>query len=267
MPVSPTAWLYRLYDKRIALGLRPGGRIPRHVGVITDGNRRWAKEFGTTTADGHRAGADRIVEFLGWCQEIGVEIVTLYVLSKENLDRAAEEVTVLTAIISDMVDQIARKESVRITLAGDLSVIPEPLRGRLQAAEVLSRERSAAAAGRADGTGSLAVNVAVGYSGRQEIVDAVKSALRDRAGRGESLEEIIESFDEEAISEHLYTKGQPDPDLIIRTSGEQRLSGFLVWQSAYAEFYFCEVYWPGFRRTDFLRAVRSYAQRQRRYGK
>ncbi|WP_349828663.1 polyprenyl diphosphate synthase [Brevibacterium litoralis] len=257
---SALSWLYRLYDRRITKNLGPSDRIPCHVGVITDGNRRWAKDFGATTADGHRAGAAKIVEFLGWCEEIGVQIVTLYVLSKENLARSEAEVGALTEIISEMVERIADKRSVSLSLAGDLEVIPEPLRSRLQAAEDRSAAGDAAAK-------KLRVNVAVGYSGRQEIVDAVKSYLRTRAAEGADLTQVLEDFTEDSVSEHLYIKGQPDPDLIIRTSGEQRLSGFLVWQSAYSEFYFCEVYWPGFRRTDFLRAVRSYAQRNRRYGK
>ncbi|MBU8577983.1 isoprenyl transferase [Brevibacterium luteolum] len=262
MAGSPLGWLYRLYDRRVKRQLEHGddaAAIPRHVGVITDGNRRWAKEFGKTTADGHRMGAGKIVEFLGWCEELGVEVVTLYVLSKENLARSADEVAALTEIISDLVDQIAGKPSVSVQLVGDLATIPEPLRTRLADAQ----ERS-----NSEGHGKrMTVNVAVGYGGRQEIVNAVKCLLREHAAAGENIEEIIEALSEEEISKHLYTKGQPDPDLIIRSSGEQRLSGFMMWQSAYSEFYFCEAYWPDFRRTDFLRAVRAYGNRNRRFGR
>ena len=139
-------------------------------------------------------------------------------------------------------------------------MIPEPLRSQLIGAQ----QRSASGEPTAK---LLTVNVAVGYGGRQEVVDAVRSWLTEERAAGATLDEALESLSEACISEHLYTRGQPDPDLIIRTSGEQRLSGFLMWQSAYSEFYFCEAYWPDFRRTDFLRAVRSYGQRNRRYGR
>lgn len=250
-------WLYRLYNRQIVRELAPSDRIPRHVGVITDGNRRWAREFGATTEQGHRAGAQKIVEFLGWCDEIGVEVVTLYVLSRENLQRTPAEVEALVAIISDMVEQIAQSDKYAVNLVGDLSVLPEALRARLESAQ----ERSRA------GRPRVHVNVAVGYGGRQEIVNAIKSYLRAESAAGTSMEDAINALTEERLAEHLYTKGQPDPDLIIRSSGEQRLSGFLIWQSAYSEFFFCEAYWPAFRKTDFLRAVRDYSQRQRRYGK
>ena len=252
--------LYRLYDHRIVRRIAPGEQVPRHVGIITDGNRRWAKEFGTTTEHGHRMGAGRILEFLGWCEEIGVEVVTLYVLSKENLARPAEEVAALTDIIARMASDIADRETASVQLVGDLGMIPEPLRSQLIGAQ----QRSASGEPTAK---LLTVNVAVGYGGRQEVVDAVRSWLTEERAAGATLDEALESLSEACISEHLYTKGQPDPDLIIRTSGEQRLSGFLMWQSAYSEFYFCEAYWPDFRRTDFLRAVRSYGQRNRRYGR
>ena len=250
----PVNLLYRLYERRLKRELDKSVPVPRHVGVITDGNRRWAKEFGATTADGHRAGAAKIVEFLGWCHEIDVEIVTLYVLSKENLARSAEEVSILIEIISDLVEKIAALDGVGVQLVGDLDIVPPDLRARLEA--VTTTEDC-----------GMRVNVAVGYGSRQEIVNAVKSLLRTRADDGQDLETIISELSPEQIGEHLYTKGQPDPDLIIRSSGEQRLSGFLMWQSAYSEFYFCEAYWPDFRRTDFLRAVRDYGLRQRRFGK
>ncbi|MGO3023442.1 MAG: isoprenyl transferase [Brevibacterium sp.] len=250
----PVNLLYRLYERRLKRELDKTVPVPRHVGVITDGNRRWAKEFGATTADGHRAGAAKIVEFLGWCHEIDVEIVTLYVLSKENLARSAEEVSILIEIISDLVEKIAALDGVGVQLVGDLEIVPPDLRARLEA--VTTTEDC-----------GMRVNVAVGYGGRQEIVNAVKSLLRTQADDGTDLETIISELSPEQIGEHLYTKGQPDPDLIIRSSGEQRLSGFLMWQSAYSEFYFCEAYWPDFRRTDFLRAVRDYGLRQRRFGK
>ncbi|MCQ9368515.1 isoprenyl transferase [Brevibacterium sp. 50QC2O2] len=252
------AWLYRMYERKVLRQLARTDAIPHHVGVITDGNRRWAREFGTTTAHGHQAGANKIIEFLGWCSELGISVVTLYVLSKENLTRDESELGPLKRIISNLVDQIADTESYAVKLVGDLRLLPDDLRRELAAAQ-----QRTPATGRA----RLTVNVAVGYGGREEIVDAVKSWMRSSQAAGLSMQQMIDDLTPERISEHLYTKGQPDPDLIIRTSGEQRLSGFMMWQSAYSEFYFCEVYWPDFRRTDFLRAVRDFSSRGRRYGK
>lgn len=257
---SSTGLLHRLYNLRMVKSLRPDTAIPRHIGVITDGNRRWAREFGATTEQGHRAGAQKIIDFLGWCDEIGVEMVTLYVLSKENLARAEEEVAALTEIIGDLVDEIADTEWYSVNLVGNLELLPGALRSRLQAAQ----ERSA---GASETASRVAVNIAVGYGGRAEIIDAVRSYLKAELESGRDLGDAIDDVSEEKLSEHLYTKGQPDPDLIIRSSGEQRLSGFLMWQSAYSEFYFCEAYWPAFRKTDFLRAVRDFSNRSRRFGR
>lgn len=256
-----TGWLYRVYNRQIVRELVPSDRVasdrvPRHVGVITDGNRRWAKEFGATTEQGHRAGAEKIVQFLGWCDELGVELVTLYVLSRENLQRTPDEVAALATIIADLAHEIAASEKYRIHLVGELSVLPDELRTQLEAAQQCTATRNP----------SVHVNIAVGYGGRQEIVNAIKSLLRAEVASGKNIDQVIDALSEDSLSQHLYTKGQPDPDLIIRSSGEQRLSGFLMWQSAYSEFYFCEAYWPAFRKTDFLRAVRDYSQRQRRYG-
>ena len=231
--------------------------MPRHVGVILDGNRRWAKTAGTTSAGGHRAGADKIEEFLGWCEEVGVEVVTLWLLSTDNLVPAASpSSSPLLAIIEDTVRGLADAGRWRLHPVGALDLLPDAHR------RPCSRTPTPATAD-VDG---LLVNVAVGYGGRREIADAVRALLAEHAGRGTSLEELAEVLDVEHIAEHLYTKGQPDPDLVIRTSGEQRLSGFLLWQSAHSEFYFCEAYWPDFRKVDFLRALRSYAERQRRFG-
>ncbi|MCL8025810.1 isoprenyl transferase [Nocardioides bruguierae] len=229
--------------------------LPRHIGVMLDGNRRWAKAVGQSTAHGHRAGAANIEPLLGWCDEVGVEVVTLWLLSTDNLHRPAEELEPLLEIIAEAVDSLADTRRWRLHPVGAVDLLPDRLAERLKAAEEATRD--------VDG---LWVNVAVGYGGRQEIADAVRSLLADGARRGASLEELAREVDIDAISEHLYTKGQPDPDLVIRTSGEQRLGGFLLWQSATSEFYFCEAYWPDFRRVDFLRALRSYALRQRRFG-
>jgi short-chain Z-isoprenyl diphosphate synthase len=246
--------LYGAYERRLASSLPEGG-IPRHVGVILDGNRRWAREVGTTTAGGHQAGADKIETFLGWCEEVGVEVVTLWLLSTDNLGRPQDELAPLLAIIEDTVRQLAATGRWRVHPMGSLDLLPDETAAELKAA----------ADSTADNAG-LMVNVAVGYGGRREIADAVRSLLTEHASRGTSIEELAEVLDAEHIAEHLYTRGQPDPDLVIRTSGEQRLSGFLLWQSAHSEFYFCEAYWPDFRKVDFLRALRAFTARHRRYG-
>jgi short-chain Z-isoprenyl diphosphate synthase len=176
-------------------------------------------------------------------------------LSTDNLTRPAAELEPLIAIIEDTVDRLARDGRWRVHPVGALDLLPASTRERLEA--------SAAAT---EGTTGLHVNVAVGYGGRREIADAVRSLLAEHAARGTSIEELVEVLDVEHIADHLYTAGQPDPDLVIRTSGEQRLSGFLMWQSVHSEFYFCEAYWPDFRQVDFLRALRAYAQRERRFG-
>ncbi|MBI9114722.1 isoprenyl transferase [Sanguibacter suaedae] len=247
--------LYGLYEKRLAASLDTRA-TPRHVGVILDGNRRWAKSFGEPAATGHRRGADKIQEFLGWSEELGVEVVTLWMLSTDNLSRSADELGALLDIIKDAVCELASAGRWRLRVVGRLDLLPDEVAQTLRSAQ-----------SRTDAVDGLHVNVAIGYGGRHEIADAVRSLLKERAAQGESLEEIAASIDVEHIAEHLYTRGQPDPELMIRTSGEQRLSGFLLWQSAQAEFYFCEAYWPDFRRVDYLRALRAYATRERRLGR
>lgn len=246
--------VYGLYERRLANDLSSRA-IPAHVGVILDGNRRWATEQGSSSAAGHRAGAAKISEFLGWCDELGVRVVTLWLLSTDNLARPLDELDPLLRIIEDAVSQLARAGTWRIRHVGSKERLPERTRAVLEAAE---RDTQAVE--------GMAVNVAVGYGGRQELVDAVRALLLQGAAAGKSTEQLAEEIDVEQIAEHLYTKGQPDPDLVIRTSGEQRLSGFLLWQSAHSEFWFCDAYWPDFRRIDFLRALRDYSARERRYG-
>lgn len=250
---GPGDVLYTAYERQLVKGL-PGERLPRHVGLMLDGNRRWAKLRGENTEHGHRAGADNIEPVLTWCDELGIEVVTLWLLSTDNLKRSEVELKPLLEIIEDVVDGLAASGR-RLNLVGALGLLPDATRARLQAAV----EKTTDAEG-------LVVNIAVGYGGRQEIVDAFRAMLLDAAERGESLESLADRLTIENVGDYLYTKGQPDPDLVIRTSGEQRLGGFLLWQSAHSEFYFCEAFWPDFRRVDFLRAVRSYAERERRFG-
>ena len=246
--------LYPAYEARVARRLA-GDRIPKHVGVMLDGNRRWAKAVGADTAHGYQAGAANIEPLLEWCEEVGVEVVTLWLLSTDNLNRPPAQLEGLLRIIENAVGTLAEQHRWRLHPVGALDLLPTATASRLKAAEEATRD--------VDG---LLVNVAVGYGGRREIADAVRGLLVAEAAKGRTLEELAEVLDVEHIAEHLYTKGQPDPDLVIRTSGEQRLGGFLLWQSAHSEFYFCEAYWPDFRKVDFLRAIRAYAQRERRYG-
>jgi short-chain Z-isoprenyl diphosphate synthase len=246
--------LYGAYERRLAAAL-PLDRLPRHVGVILDGNRRWARAAGIGLTSGHRRGADKIDEFLGWCAELRIDVVTLWLLSTDNLARPQDELAPLLQIIEGAVSELAASRRWRINPVGALDLLPD----------ATARSLKEAQAATADISGWL-VNVAVGYGGRREIADAVRALLHEHASRGTSIEDLANLLDIEHIAEHLYTRGQPDPDLVIRTSGEQRLSGFLLWQSAHSELFFCEAYWPDFRRVDFLRAVRSYADRERRFG-
>jgi short-chain Z-isoprenyl diphosphate synthase len=222
---------------------------------MLDGNRRWARARGAGTKEGHQAGADNIANFLGWCEDAGVEVVTLWLLSTDNLHRPASELAPLLTIIETAVSDLAETRRWRINPVGSPDLLPADT----------ARKLKESADATADVNG-MVVNVAIGYGGRQEITDAVRSLLAAHAANGTSIEELAESLQVEHIAEHLYTKGQPDPDLVIRTSGEQRLSGFLLWQSAHSEFYFCEAYWPDFRHVDFLRALRAYSERNRRFG-
>ncbi|MER5968598.1 isoprenyl transferase [Streptomyces sp. NPDC002055] len=245
---------YRLYARRVE-GRLDHDQAPKHIGVILDGNRRWARASGGTAEQGHQAGAEKIKEMLGWCAETDVEVVTLWLLSTDNLDRPEEELVPLLGIIEDAVRDLGADGRWRVSHVGAPDLLPPRTQAVLKEAEQAT-----------SGVDGIVVNVAVGYGGRQEIADAVRSLLLEQAGRGKSIQEVAEVLDVEHIAEHLYTRGQPDPDLVIRTSGEQRLSGFMLWQSAHSEYYFCEVFWPAFRKVDFLRALRDYAARHRRYG-
>ncbi len=249
--------LYPLYERRLVRSL-DFSQTPHHVGVILDGNRRWAKENpdelgGTSPARGHRAGAQKIIEFLGWCEEAQVRVVTIWLLSTENFKRPEEELQALIGIIGDAVESLQGTGRWNIKPVGSLELLPESLRGKLKES-------------RSKNPNAIEVNVAIGYGGRREIVDAVKGYLEDAEKHGETIQDAAKNISIDAIADHLYTAGQPDPELLIRTSGEQRLGGFLLWQSAQSEFYFCEAYWPDFRRVDFLRALRAYSLRHRRFG-
>jgi short-chain Z-isoprenyl diphosphate synthase len=255
--------LYRIYEMRLRQGLAASrSALPRHIAVLCDGNRRWARDAGYDDVSyGYRMGAAKIAEMLRWCADAGVEMATVYLLSTENLRRDPDELGALIEIITDVVEEIcapANRWSVRTV--GDLELIGEEPARRLRGAVEGTREIN-------DGSHLFHVNVAVGYGGRQEITDAVRGLLSKELANGATASELVEAVTVDAISENLYTSGQPDPDLVIRTSGEQRLSGFLLWQSAYSEMWFTEAHWPAFRRVDLLRALRDYSLRHRRYGR
>lgn len=225
--------------------------------MIIDGNRRWAQlHGGVTIAEGHEAGASKMREFLEWCDTAGVEIVTLYLLSTDNLTgRPSTELKNLVRIIADLATDLARVPNWRVHHVGDADKLPDSLRTALENA--------------ADSTAThtgLHVNLAVGYGGRHEITEAVRDIIRKHETAGLGIDTLADDITLDNISDHLYTAGQPDLDLVIRTSGEQRISDFMLWQTAHSELYFVEALGPDLREIDLLRALRDFARRQRRYG-
>ena len=260
-PAAPLFDLvYRLYERELDRVIRVGP-IPKHVGVILDGNRRFARKAGLSeVTDGHRRGADKVEELIGWCDDLEIPAVTLWALSTDNFKRGPDELKAIFGLIEEKVAAFSEDPSVRprrrrVRMVGRRELLPQSTQ------DAIARAEEATA-----GDGPYELLVAIGYGGREEITDAVRRMLADRIRNGESLEGIASGIEPDEISRYLYAPDIPDPDLIIRTSGELRLSGFLLWQSAYSEYYFCDVFWPEFRRIDFLRAVRSYADRERRRG-
>lgn len=241
--------------------MRGGGKLPQHLGLILDGNRRFARALGMDRSLGHEFGADKAHEVLQWCLELGIPHITIWVLSTDNVGRDPEEVAHIMRLLDREARNLARDKrihanKVRVRAIGQHHGFPAQV---LDALRDLER-----ATAHYDG---MLLNIAVGYGGREEIVDAVRRLLRAKAEAGEELAQVEQELSVEDIGAYLYTAGVPDPDFIVRTSGEIRLSGFLLWQSAYSEYYFCDVYWPGFRKVDFLRALRDFQRRQRRFGK
>jgi short-chain Z-isoprenyl diphosphate synthase len=234
---------------------------PRHVGIVLDGNRRHGRDLRLTDPHSiYALGAEKLDDVLTWCAELRIPAVTLWVLSTDNLCRPPEEVSGILAAIENKLIRLVRDprphhQGVRVRAVGRLDLLPSSTRAVIQTTEEATRTYQA-----------MTLTIAVAYGGREEISDAVKALLKDKLAKGQSLADVIEQVTPAEISQHLYSAELPDPDLIIRTSGEIRLSGFLLWQSAHSEFYFSDVYWPAFRKIDFLRAVRAYQQRNRRFG-
>ena len=250
--------IYRLYEERLLRQMDPQ-RLPRHIGIILDGHRRYARAEGLADYEAsYRVGMRKFEEFLGWAQQIDLPAITGWLLSKENLARPAEELQPYFEVLIGLFErlpELARRYGFELRFIGSLDLLPPDLVGAAKQAQ----ERA--------GGGYRRLTIAIGYGGRQEIVDAVHDLVSSLAAAGTPAEEIADHIDAERIADHLYTADLPDPDLVIRTSGESRLSGFLLWQSAYSEFAFVDVYWPAFRRVDFLRALRDFTRRNRRFGK
>ncbi len=252
--------LYLLYEYRLTRQIH-GGPMPSHVGIILDGNRRHGRKCGVTDPHAiYGLGARKLDEVLDWCSTFAIPAVTLWVVSTENLDRPIDQVSGILAAIEGKVQSLAsdpkiHRRKVRVRAIGKLELLPSSTVAAIRSA----REATAAYDG-------MLLTIAVAYGGREEIVDAVRALLHEEMRKGVAFADAIEAISATGITEHLYMPDAPDPDLIIRTSGEVRLSGFLLWQSAHSEFSFSDVYWPAFRKVDFLRAVRAYQQRKRRFG-
>ncbi len=252
--------LYRVYERQLLNDVRRRP-IPRHVGLIQDGNRRYAREAGLSEPrEGYLLASVKTEEVLTWCVALGIPVVTLWWLSTENLTREPDEVATILQVIEQKMAEwmqggFVQQLKIRVRSIGKLELLPASTLQILRDIDSKTQHHN-----------RMLVNVGVGYGGRQEIVDAVRRYLQERFRQRDSPEEILRELTPEALDKFLYTYDCPDPDLIIRTSGEVRLSGFMLWQSAYSEFYFCDAYWPAFRKIDFLRAIRSYQRRERRFG-
>ncbi|MEE1133160.1 polyprenyl diphosphate synthase [uncultured Methanobrevibacter sp.] len=248
--------LYRLYEWYITRDLKPE-KMPKHVAIIMDGNRRYSKLQGNIdVVKGHEIGVDTLEKVLDWSIELGIEIITVYAFSTENFNRPEHEVEGLMNLFVKNFKRLVdhpkiHNNEVKVKVVGKLDLIPESVRDAIKEAEDATAHYN-----------KRLFNIAIGYDGRLEIIDSVKKIIEQvQAG-----EISIDDVDEDLISKNLYTEGLEDPNLIIRTSGEERLSGFLLWQSSYSELYFCETLWPELRKVDFIRAIRSYQERERRFG-
>ncbi|MCZ6681379.1 MAG: polyprenyl diphosphate synthase [Candidatus Poribacteria bacterium] len=252
---------YTAYQKRLEKAAS-NWYVPYHIGIILDGNRRYAKANGfSNIIQGHYDGATKLEEFLHWCDELGVKIVSIWIFSLDNFKREKTEVTGIMDVIEQKMTELVtieglHKNQIKVRPMGKIELLPPRLQAAIRAAEEATKHYD-----------KFILNVAVAYGGREEIVEAFRSHLKSELKEGKTTDQIVEELSVDKITPHLYTSDQPDPDLIIRTSGEIRLGGFLLWQSAYSEYYFCDTYWPAFRKIDLLRAIRDYSQRQRRFGR
>lgn len=252
--VSPVKPFYTLYEWYISKDLNFDD-MPKHVAITMDGNRRYAKIQGNMTPmEGHNHGRNTLEKFLGWCSEFGIETVTVYAFSIKNFNRSPDEVEGLMHLFKENFEKIARnrkiqENEVRVKAVGQLDLFPKDVKEVINTAEISTASNK-----------KMILYIAIGYDGRLEIVDALKK-ISKKVKEGKLNPEKI---NEEIVNENLYTTGLSDPNIVIRTSGEERLSGFLLWQTPYSELYFCDSLWPSFRKVDFLRALRSYQRRKKR---
>ncbi|MPZ52113.1 MAG: di-trans,poly-cis-decaprenylcistransferase [Acidimicrobiia bacterium] len=255
---TPTDLLYRAYERRLRRSIDPR-LVPRHVGIVLDGHRRYARQFGLSSyTDAYRAGMSRFEEFVSWTTDPEINVITAWVLSTENLTRPASELDPYFDVLVELfhrLPDLCRRDGLSLRFIGSFDRLPE----RLVTAARRAEEQS--------GDGHRHLNIAMGYGGRQEIVDAVRDLVQGLADQGVPADQLADHINSDTVEANLYIPELPDPDVLIRTSGESRLSGFLLWQSAYAEFVFVDVFWPAFRRVDFLRAIRDYVRRDRRFGR
>jgi len=250
--------VYRIYEKWLWYQVKDRPK-PAHIGIILDGNRRWARSHSLDPSMGHYYGADKTEEVLRWCLDLGIKTITLYVFSTENFNRPRREVERLMELFEERLqrlkeDRDIHEHKVRVKVIGRINLLPRRLQKIIREIEAVTRNYD-----------EHFLNLAIAYGGRAEIIDATRKIAK-KVLNGELS---IENIDEETFERNLYTSHLPkqDLDLIIRTSGEERLSGFLLYQSAYSELCFIDVYWPEFRRIDLLRAIRTYQSRKRRFGR
>jgi tritrans,polycis-undecaprenyl-diphosphate synthase [geranylgeranyl-diphosphate specific] len=256
IPSIVTNKTYEFYEEKLEEEVSDGP-MPRHIAIIMDGNRRYAKELGLETREGHLAGKEKIRDVLNWCLKLGIRNLTVYAFSTENFNRDESEVNFLMELIETTLREMAddpevEEKKIRIQVIGEKELVPESMQETIRYAEEKTKDND-----------QYTFSMAIAYGGRQEII----SALKDIATKVKNGELEVDDINEEMVSEYLYTTGMPDPDLVLRTSGELRISNFLLWQLAYSELYFTDVYWPSFRYIDLLRAIRSYQKRARRFGK
>lgn len=252
---------YAVYRLRLEAEMH-AWRKPQHIGIIMDGNRRFARRRNLLDIlDGHAMGADKLEDVLNWCEESGVRVVTVWIFSLDNFNRSAREVDGLMRLFEKKFLELVthpriHKNEIRVRTLGQTDKLPASVQGAIREVEKATGHYT-----------RRILNVGVAYGGREEITEAFRGYMKDAADRGLTPAQMAEALTPASIQPYLYTSHVPDPDLIIRTSGEVRLSGFLLWQSVYSEFYFCDTNWPAFRKIDFLRALREFHQRQRRFGR
>lgn len=252
---SITDSIYNAYENKLLKEVKKE-QIPKHIAIIMDGNRRFAEKLGLKEVDGHKIGKEKLEQVLEWCLELGIKVLTVYAFSTENLKRSEEELIELMNLFEENFrkagdDERVHKYKVKIRAIGDVSILPEKVQNAIKYAEERTKNYE-----------DYIFNIAVAYGSRKEILSAIKKIAEDVKNNKVKIGNI----DEKLVSSYLYTADMPDPDLILRTSGEERVSNFLLWQLAYSELYFADIYWPEFRKVDFLRAIRSYQKRQRRFG-